>query len=141
MGKMIQLTGCNRFNFRGETYENGKVYRVGDTKAALLLQKEDEFGRKYFSEYVKPKKATAEEIAAKAAAAALAAAREAETLEADVVERPDDSGDAPVDVVVDPDAAVEVDTDDDPDLDLEDEPNPDEYDPEADRDDGTAVEV
>ena len=57
----IKLVGCDRYNFQGVVYqrlsEDGKkprVYGVSDTKAAILLRKENEFGRPYFVEWRKP---------------------------------------------------------------------------------------
>lgn len=135
MGMKIRLVGCERYNFRGELYERGKVYLVGNQKAELMLRAVDEFDRPYFAEYRKPTKSEAERKAEAAAAAALAAAQAEE--EAEVVVREDDSGDAPVKPSAD--APVEVDTDDDPSLDEGDDENPEVVD--EDRDDGTAVEV
>ena len=39
----IELVGCERYNFKGELYLRGKVYRVGDAKATILLRDEDEW--------------------------------------------------------------------------------------------------
>lgn len=141
MGKKLKLVGCERYNFRGELYEKGKVYLVGDQKAELMLRAEDDFGRPYFAAYQKPLKSNVEKAAEAAALAAAAAVKAQE--EAEVVDRPD--GSEPKDSVpveeVDEDAAVEVDTDDDPELD-EDVDNPEAIEvDEEDRDDGTAVEV
>lgn len=123
MGMKLQLVGCERYNFRGELYERGKVYLVGSQKAELMFRATDDFGRPYFAEYRKPLKSDAQKKAEEAAAAALAAAQIEE--EAIVVERPDGSEpDAAPEVEVDEDAAVEVDTDDDPDLDEDDDENP-----------------
>ena len=142
MAKKLKLVGCERYNFRGELYEKGKVYLVGDQKAELMLRAEDEFGRPYFAEYRKPVKTDAQEAARKAAEAAAAAA--VAEAEAEVVERPD--GSEPKDSVPeaeaeDPDAAVEVDTDDDPELDEEVTNSEEIVVDEEDRDDGSAVEV
>lgn len=142
MAKKLKLVGCERYNFRGELYEKGKVYLVGDQKAELMLRTVDEFDRPYFAEYRKPLKSAAQQAAEEAAAAAAAAA--VAEAEAEVVERPD--GSEPKDSVVeeaqaDPDAAVEVDTDDDPALD-EDVTNSEEVVvDEEDRSDGSEVEV
>jgi len=139
MGKKLRLVGCERYNFRGELYQKGKVYMVGDTKAQLMLRAEDDFGRPYFAEYVAPVKSKVDRVAEAAAKAAAEAAR-AEIEE--VVERPDGSEPDVVETVeADPDASVEVDTDDDPELD-EEVVNAEEVDvDEEDRDDGTAVVV
>ena len=140
----VRLVGCDRYNFKGELYEKGKVYMVGEAKATIMLRKEDAFNRPYFAVYVKPSKSKAERVAEAAAAAATAAAAQVTAEEEAVVEYPD--GSEPADDAeeeVDPDAAVEVeeDTDDDPALDEEDEVNSEEVDVDEDRDDGTAVEV
>ena len=132
MGKKLKLVGCERYNFRGELYEKGKVYLVGDQKAELMLRTEDEFGRPYFAEYQKPTKSEAQRKAEEAAALALAEAQAEE--EAVVVERPDESGD-PAPEAPPADDVVEVDTDDDPSLDEDDEENPEVL------DDEDAVEV
>jgi hypothetical protein len=136
MGMKLKLVGCERYNFRGELYERGKVYLVGDQKAELMLRSVDEFDRPYFAEYRKPLKSEAQRKAEEAAAAALAAAQAEEAEE--LVERPDDSGDAAPEVEVS--ESEEIDMDDDPDLDADDEENPEAVE-EEDRDDGTAVEV
>lgn len=133
MGMKIKLVGCERYNFRGELYEKGKVYLVGDQKAELMLRAEDDFGRPYFAEYRKPTKSEAQRKAEEAAAAALAAAQAAE--EEIVVERPDESGDPAPEAPPESDV-VEVDTDDDPSLDEGDDENP-----EVLEDDEDAVEV
>ena len=141
MAKKLKLVGCERYNFRGELYEKGKVYLVGDQKAELMLRTVDEFDRPYFAEYRKPLKSAAQQAAEEAAAAAAAAA--VAEAEAEVVERPDGSepkDSVPETEVADPDAAVEVDTDDDPALD-EEVVNSEEIVEDEDRDDGTAVEV
>ena len=140
----VRLVGCERYNFKGELYEKGKVYMVGEAKATIMLRKEDEFKRPYFATYVKPSKSKAQRVAEAAAAAATEAAARVAAEEEEIVEYPD--GSEPADDVVvedDPDAAVEVevDKDDDPDLDEEDESNPEEVEVDEDRDDGTAVEV
>jgi nucleotide-binding universal stress UspA family protein len=98
MGMKLKLVGCERYNFRGELYERGKVYLVGDQKAELMLRSVDEFDRPYFAEYRKPLKSEAQRKAEEAAAAALAAAQAEEAEE--LVERPDDSGDAAPEVEV-----------------------------------------
>lgn len=121
MAMKIRLVGCERYNFRGELYEKGKVYLVGSQKAELMLRATDEFDRPYFAEYRKPTKSEAQRKAEEAAAAALAAAKAAE--EEVVVERPDGSEPDPA-PVVEEDEPVEVDTDDDPDLDEDDDDNP-----------------
>jgi hypothetical protein len=136
----LRLTGCERFNFKGELYEKGKTYLVGGVKAKLLLRKQDEYGRDYFSSYVKPEKSMHERAAEAAAKAAAAAMEAVEREEDEVIVRED--GSEPVD-----DRASEevqespevVDTDDDDSLDEENEPNPEEYD--EDRDDGSAIQV
>jgi hypothetical protein len=133
----VRLVGCERFNFKNELYEKGKVYMVNETKAAIMLRKEDAFGRPYFSTYVAPSKSTRDQrIAAAATMAAIAAAKEAAKAEDEIIDRQIDS-DPDLVVEVDSDATVEVDTDDDPELDNEDPENPEEI-AEADRDDGTA---
>lgn len=138
MGMKLKLVGCERYNYRGELYERGKVYLVGDQKAELMLRAVDEFDRPYFAEYRKPLKSEAQKKAEEAAAAALAAAQ-AEAVE-ELVERPDDSGDPAPEVEVS--ESEEIDMDDDPDLDEDDDENPEAVDvDEEDRDDGTAVEV
>ena len=136
----LRLTGCERFNFKGELYEKGKVYMVGEAKAAIMLRKEDDYGRPYFSPFVAQGKSKSQRVAEAAAAAAAQAA--ATAVEEEILV--DRTGEEPVDpvnpaeVVVDEDAAVEVDMDD-ADLDDLDDPNPEEV--LDDRDDGTAVEV
>ena len=139
----VQLTGCDRYNFKNELYEKGKVYMVGEAKATIMLRKKDEYDRPYFTVYVKPTKSKAQLVAEAAAKAAAEAAAEFD--EDEIVERPDGSEPeaAEPEVEVDPEAAVEVevDTDDDPSLDEEDEPNSEEVEVDEDRDDGTAVEV
>ena len=147
MSIKLRLVGCDRYNVKGELYEKGKVYMVNDTKAKILLNKEDTFGRPYFAQYFpeagKSKNQRIAEAAAKAATKAAAiAAKEEEVVDRiiDAVD-PNEVPDAPFD----PDASVDVteeevvDTDDDPDLDEDNEPNPEEID--EDRDDGSAVEV
>ena len=121
MAMKIRLVGCERYNFRGELYEKGKVYLVGDQKAELMLRSVDEFDRPYFAEYRKPSKTDAQRRAEEAAAAAIAAAKAAE--EEVVVERPDGSEPDAAPVVAEAEP-VEVDTDDDPDLDEDDDDNP-----------------
>ena len=37
----LRLTGCDRYNFKGELYVKGKVYNVGDTKATIMQRKEE----------------------------------------------------------------------------------------------------
>ena len=116
----LKLVGCDRYNFKSELYVKtgedgrGKVYMVGESKAAIMLRKKDEFGRHYFAQYVKPAKSQKQLVAERAAKIALAAAEEAAAEEENIVERPD--GSEPTDpdevVEVDPEAAVEVDTDD-----------------------------
>lgn len=137
----LRLVGCDRFNFKGELYEKGKVYMVGETKATIMLRKMDMYDRPYFVSYVAPVKSANQRIAEAAAAAAIKAATQAAKEEEEIVERPDGSEQADVEVIVDPEAAVEVDTDDDPTLDEEDEVNSEEFTDETDRDDGTAVSV
>lgn len=114
MTKKLKLVGCARYNFRGELYEQGKVYLVGSQKAELMMRATDEFDRPYFVEYQPPTKSDAQKRAEAAAAAAVAAAEAEEA--AVLVERPDESGD-PAPEMPDADAAVEVDFDDDPELD------------------------
>ncbi len=146
MAIKLRLVGCDRFNFRGELYEKGKVYRVGDDKGKLMLRKKDDWDRHYFAEYqAVPQKSAAElaAIAAKAAAVAAAELAEDENRVEEVVERPDGSEpDAAVVVAPDdPDAAVEVDTDDDDALDEDTATNPEEVSEDVDRADGSEVEV
>ena len=150
MAIKLRLVGCDRFNFRGELYERGKVYRVGDDKGKLMLRKTDEYGRHYFAEYrVVPQKSAAELAAEAAAAAALAAAQLAEDEHRveEFVERPDGSEPDKA-VKADPDAPVEpevVDTDDDDALDEDSagssEEVSDDDEDDADRSDGSEVEV
>ena len=150
MAIKLRLVGCDRFNFRGELYQRGKVYRVGDDKGKLMLRKVDDSGRHYFAEYRAVQKKSAAELAAEAAAAAAVAAAQLAEDEGRVeefVERPDGSEPDKA-VVVDPDAPIEpevVDTDDDDALDEDsagssEEVSEDEED-EADRSDGSEVEV
>jgi len=144
MAIKLRLVGCDRYNFRGELYEKGKVYAVGENKAKLMFRAKDDYDRPYFVEYQAAPKKSAAQLAAEAAKAAAVAAAElaaAENRIEEVVERPDGSEpDEAVEVPEpDPDAAVEVDVDDDPALDEDPEPNQEEV--EVDRDDGTAVEV
>jgi len=155
----LRLVACERYNFRGELYERGKVYSVGENKATLMLRQQDTFSRNYFAKYREVPKKSAKELAAIAAeAAAVAAALEAEAegrVEA-VVQRPDGSEPNKVEVeeVVAQPVEVKVDTDDDPALDEDNKPNPeevvvdekvdekvDEADEDADRADGSEVEV
>ncbi len=140
----MRLTGCDRYNFKGELYEKGKVYLVGEAKATLMLRKEDENGRKYFTPYVKPSKSKSERAAEAAAKAATAAIEAVEREEEELVVREDGSEpDDDLEVEFDPDAPdvpEVVDTDDDPDLDEDGPDNPEEV-VDEDRDDGTAVEV
>lgn len=145
MAIKLRLVACERYNFRGELYEKGKVYRVGEDKAKLMLRKKDEYERPYFVEYeVVPEKSAAQLAADAAKAAAVAAAKLAqdENRVEEVVERPDGSEpDEPVaEVVVDPEAAVEVDEDDDPALD-EDTVGSSEEVVDEDRSDGSEVQV
>lgn len=150
----LRLVGCERFNFKNELYLKGKLYLVGEAKATIMLRKKDEYGRSYFTTYVKPKKSEKQLVAERAAILALKAAAEAAAEEAAIIERPDGSEPADDNDVVEASlepTEVEVDTDDDPDLDEEDATSPEEV-PEdevedevevvsEDRDDGTAVEV
>ncbi len=138
----LRLAGCERYNFKGELYEKGKVYIVGEVKATLLLRDKDEYDRPYFVPYVKPVKSKAQIVAEAAAAAAILAA-----VEEEIVERPDGSEpqvaeDGPE---VEQPTEVDVDMDDDPSLDEEDEPNPNEVVEEeelvSDRSDGSEEEV
>ena len=143
----LRLVGCDRFNFRGELYEKGKVYAVGENKAKIMLRKQDDWERFYFIEYqAVPQKSAAELAAEAAAAAAVAAAQlaEDENRVEEVVSRPDGSEpDAPVAVEeVDSDASVEVDTDDDAALDEDSAGSTEEVsEEEADRSDGSEVKV
>ena len=141
MAMKIKLVGCERYNFRGELYEAGKVYLVGNDKAELMLRAVDDFDRPYFVEYRKPTKSAAQKEAEAAAAAALAAAQAEEALQ--VIERPDGSEPDPAPAEPDAEAPVEIDTDDDPELDGEDVVNPEALDLEVeeDRDDPEAVQV
>jgi hypothetical protein len=136
----LKLVGCERFNFKGELYEKGKVYMVGESKANIMLRKEDEYGRPYFAPYVKPAKSDKQLLAEKAAALAIAAAAEAAAEEENVVVY-EDGSEVDEEVAEGNPEEVEVDTDDDPDLDEDDEVNAEEVDVNEDRDDGTAVEV
>ena len=146
MAIKLRLVGSDRYNFRGELYEKGKVYRVGDDKGKIMLRKQDDYKRPYFVEYqAVPEKSAAELAAEAAVAAAVAAAQlaEDENRVEDVVERPDGSEpDAPVaEEVIDSDASVEVDTDDDESLDEDTKGSDEEVSDNADRADGTEVEV
>ena len=141
----ISLIGCERYSYKGELYEKGKVYLVGEAKATNMLRAKDDYDRPYFVPYVKPVKSEAEQIAQAATKAAVDAAAKV-VADAAAIERPD--GSEPVDpaevaaaAAADPEAIEEVviDTDDDPTLDEPDEANPEEV--VADRDDGSAVEV
>jgi len=139
---VLKLVGCERYNFRGELYLSGKVYRVGDIKGAKMLRSQDEYGRPYFVEFnAAPKKVdvVAQAAAAAAAKAALALAEE----EDEVVDRPDGSEPIePAQIAADErdDTPEEVDTDEeDLDLDADDEDNSEEV--SDDRDDGSAVNV
>lgn len=137
----LKLVGCERYNFGGELYEKGKVYMVGESKATILLRKEDDYGRPYFATYVKPEKSEKQQLAERAAALAIAAAAEAAAEEEAIIVVEDDKPEA--EVVAEEVASEEVDTDDDPELDEEDPANPEEVvvDADEDRNDGTAVEV
>jgi len=110
----LKLVGHERYNFGGELYEKGKVYMVGESKATILLRKEDAYGRPVFAAYVKPLKSEKQVIAERAAAIAIAAAAAAVEEEDDAIIVVDDE--VEVVEVVDPEAAVEVviDKDDDP---------------------------
>jgi len=147
MAIKLRLVGCDRFNFRGELYEKGKVYRVGDDKGKIMLRKVDKYERHYFAEYqAVPEKSAAElaAIAAKAAAVAAAQLAEDENRVEEVVDRPDGSEPdaATPEPEFDPEAAVELDVDDDPALDEDPEANPEEVSEEdVDRGDGSEVEV
>lgn len=141
----IRLVACERYNFRGELYEKGKVYSVGTDKATLMLRKKDEYERNYFVEYEKPTEKSSKQLAAEAAElAAIAAAdlvAEEEGRVEEVVERPDGSepDEATPEVEFDPDAAVVVDTDDDVTLDEDTPANDEEVD--ENRADGSEIEV
>lgn len=148
MAIKLRLVGCDRFNFRGELYEKGKVYRVGDDKGKIMLRKQDEYDRPYFAEYQAPPEKSAAVLAKEAAeAAALAAAELAakENRVEEVVDRPD--GSEPDKVVaedLDPDAPSEpeeVDLDDDPDLDEDTAGSDEEVSEDVDRADGSEVQV
>jgi len=144
----LRLTGCARYNYKGELYLKGKVYSVGDNKATNMLRDEDAFGRPYFVPYVKPAKSKTQRIAEAAAAAAAKAAQEEAEI---VIERPDGSEPDPTEdkvVAPDPEEVSEEELadehdEDDLDLDGEDEDNSEEVDDDEDedRDDGSAVEV
>ena len=147
MAIKLRLVGCDRFNFRGELYERGKVYRVGDDKAKLMLRKTDEYERHYFAEYQAVPTKSAAELAAEAAeAAAVAAAQLAadENRVEAVIDRPDGS-EPDASETVDPDAPdgpEVVDTDDDDALDTDSKGSDEEVaDEDIDRNDGSAVEV
>ena len=139
----IKLVGCDRYGFKGQGYERGKVYVMPEAKAKILLAKEDEYGRPYFAVYTKPEGKTREQRIAEAAAAAAAEAARQE-VEAELVDMTGESHDAGAyvePVTGDPDVA-EVDTDDDPSLDEPDAANPEEVPAEdADRSDGSEVKV
>ena len=135
----LKLVGCERFNFKGELYEKGKVYMVGESKAAIMLRKEDEYGRPYFATYVKPEKSEKVRIAEEAARIAIAAAAEAAVEEENITVYEDGSED--VEEAAEGNPEEVVDTDDDPELDEEDPENPEAVEVDEDRDDGTAVEV
>lgn len=155
----LRLVGCDRYNFRGELYEKGKVYSVGENKAVLMLRQKDQFERPYFTEYEAPPKKSAKVLAAEAAAAlAKVAAEEAEAegRVEEVVERPDGSEPDKVDVaeVIEQPVGVDIDTDDDPALDEDGQTNPEEVvaevveetteeeeEVEVDRADGSEIEV
>ena len=135
----LKLVGCDRFNFKGELYEKGKVYMVGESKAAIMLRKEDDYGRPYFAAYVKPAKSEKQRIAEEAARLAIAAAAAEVEEEENVVVYEDGSEDEVEMAEGNPEEVV--DKDDDPELDEEDPENPEAVEVDEDRDDGTAVEV
>jgi len=137
----IQLSGCDRYNYKSELYEKGKVYIVGEAKAAILLRDKDDYDRPYFTPYQKPTKSKAHRVAEAAAAAAAKAATAAAE---EIVTRPDGSEQQDdVVIAVEQPEEIVVDKDDDPSLDDEDADNPEEFNPdeEEDRDDGSAVQV
>lgn len=140
----VRLTGCDRYNFKGNLYEKGKVYMISEVKAKIMLRKQDEFDRPYFTVYVAPEKSKEQRIAEEAAKALAAATAKIEAEEENLVEI-EDVEEVEDDVPVE---SEEVDTDDDPDLDEDTPANPEELlveedseDEDKDRDDGTAVEV
>jgi len=138
----LRLVACDRYNFRGELYERDKVYLVGENKAKVMLRKQDQWDRNYFTEYrAAPEKSAAVLAQEAAEAAAVAAAQLAadENRVEEVVERPDGSepDEAPAEAVFDPEASVEVDMDEDPALDEDTEGSSE----EVDRADGSEVEV
>lgn len=142
----LRLTGCERYNFKGELYVKGKVYLVGEAKAKILMRKEDAYGRPFFSTYVAPQKSRTTRIADLAAVALAEATAAIEAEEDAVVDRPDGSEpEEEEEVSDDVDQPEEVDKDDDPELDNEDDDNPEEIEVEdeedEDRNDGSAVEV
>lgn len=148
----IRLVGCERYNFKGELYIKGKVYAVGESKAAIMLRDEDDYGRPYFVPYVKlENKKSAKQIAAELAAELARIAAEEDEDEPDVIERPDGSEPQPVADGAVPEEVVEqpvpvVDTDEsDLDLDGKDETSSEEVDvnedDDADRADGSEVKV
>lgn len=146
MSIKLRLVACDRYNFRGELYEKGKVYRVGDDKGKIMLRKKDEWQRPYFVKYEAVPEKSAVELAAEAAAAAAVAAAQLaadEGREEEVVDRPDGSepDEAEPEVEFDPDTAVEVDTDDDPALDEDTKSSGEEVPDDVDRADGSEVEV
>ncbi len=146
MAIKLRLVACERYNFRGELYEAGKVYRVGDDKGKIMLRKTDDWERHYFAEYqAVPEKSAAQLAADAAKAAAVAAAKLAadENRVEEVIDRPDGSepNDPVAEFVADPEAAEEVDTDDDPALDEDTKTNPEEVSEDVDRADGSEVEV
>jgi hypothetical protein len=52
---LIRLTGCLRYTFRSERYEQGFDYDLGESKARELLSKVDEYERPYFSIALTPR--------------------------------------------------------------------------------------
>lgn len=48
--KVLMLVGCERYNLNGETYERGRRYSLGESKANLLLSRKDDLGRVYFKD-------------------------------------------------------------------------------------------
>lgn len=137
----IRLVGCERYNYKGELYMKGKVYAVGESKAAIMLRDKDDYDRPYFVPYVKlVNEKSAKQKAAELAAELAKIAAEEDEGDPDVIERPD--GSEPDKTDIDPDKVdqpVPVDTDDDPSLDDDDAENTEEVD--VDRADGSEVEV
>ena len=48
--KTVVLSGCARYNYKGDLYEAGHRYSLGESRAEALLRLEDDWGRRYFRE-------------------------------------------------------------------------------------------